>query len=107
MSHTRVPHLKLPLKVGARGALETLEQDTVEEVAQCVEVLLSTERGERIELPSYGIEDPAFTVTIPLNEVQSQIEDWEPRAAVILNDEADEADELLRRLRVRVTGVPD
>lgn len=104
MSHTIVPHFKLPLQVGRRNALETVEQDTLDEIAQCVEVLLSTVVEERIELPDYGIPDLAFTVGLPIHELETRIEEWEPRATAVLAENPDLLDELVRQLQVKVTG---
>ena len=104
MHNVSVPHFKLPLSVGRGGSFETVEQDTIDEIAQCVEVLLATVEGQRIELPDYGIPDLAFEVDIPRHVIESRITKWEPRAEVLIDDEPDLVDELIRRVEVRVEG---
>lgn len=101
-SGVQVPHFKLPLRIGLDGHAEVLEQDTPEEIAQCVQVLLSTRVGDRIESPEYGIPDQVFTTVPDLATIQAAIERWEPRATVKLVSEQDWLDELIRRLIVEV-----
>ena len=46
------PHLKVPFQiVGPRA--QVLEQDTHEEIAQCVEVILRYPLGVRLDLPDF------------------------------------------------------
>jgi len=78
-SDTNVPHLALPLVLGPTGSFNTIQQDTVEEVAQSVEVLLGTAKGDRVITPDYGIADPTFANPDP-NEITQTITVWEPRA---------------------------
>lgn len=78
-----------------------LEQDTLDEIAQCVEVLLSTTEGQRLEVPDYGIPDPTFSVDLPLREIETKIADWEPRAAALLSED-ESIEELVRALKVQV-----
>lgn len=93
---TLVPHLALPFSIGAGGRARTVEQDTLDDIAQCVQVLLTTVVGERVELPEYGIDDPTFLTRMDLNEIRLAIEEWEPRAETLLFEEPDRFDELVR-----------
>jgi hypothetical protein len=99
-----VPHFRIPFHVGPSGAVDVVEQDSVEEVAQCVQVLVNTRIGQRIELLDYGIPDPVFQEeqfghsAIPL----ATIEKWEPRALTQVSDTINSADELLRELNIEV-----
>jgi phage baseplate assembly protein W len=79
-----VPHLAIPFGLDEDGAAQVVEQDTVEEVAQCVQVLLATVEGQRQFVPTYGIPDPAF---VGLDEMTAEqaIADWEPRASVSIS----------------------
>lgn len=99
---TSVPKLAWPLRLdGTRMA--TLEQDTVDEVAQCVELLLSTEPGQRLELPEYGVPPWLFTTTVDVDRVLAEVEEWEPRARVLLEVDHDRLDDLIRDVTVRVS----
>lgn len=98
-----VPHFEFPLRMGPGGRLSVLEQDTPDEIAQAVLVLLSTIEGERIELPEYGIEDPLFTIDLDLNMIRQAIEEWEPRASAILEEQHDSLDDMIRHLRAKVS----
>ena len=81
----RIPHLRVPFRIGRNGAAETVDQDTDVEVAQSIRVLLGTRPGERLVVPDYGLDDPTF---LPVGEVldASVVADlvarWEDRANV-------------------------
>jgi phage baseplate assembly protein W len=102
MSDAVVPHFAFPFSVDRDGAAHVLEQDTLDEVAQCVQVLLATPTGTRMEQPDYGVVDPVFQVEIDKGEVLRAVEEWEPRAAVALQDDPDKLDVLVRRVQARV-----
>jgi len=70
-----IPHLAFPFRLTGRGA-NVLEQDTLEEIAQGVQVLVTTRLGERQELPDYGTPDPVFLPQTgdDLGVIQAQIE---------------------------------
>ena len=87
MPTTDVPKLSVPFTV-TDGRIDVVEQDSDAEIAQCVFALLATEAGTRIELPDYGIEDPAFQEDgIDLAAMRRDVGEWEPRADVFTDDE--------------------
>lgn len=75
------PHLAVPFRLDTTGSAVVLAQDTLDEITQCVQILLSTPLGSREITPSYGIPDPAFRGADP-NTITSAVAEWEPRAAV-------------------------
>ncbi|MCA1781807.1 MAG: hypothetical protein ABR616_05955 [Dermatophilaceae bacterium] len=99
-----VPHFELPLRLTAQGSFRTLEQDLLPEIAQCVEVLVGTEIGERIEVPDYGVVPMLFRVDIDRETIIAQIAMWEPRVATLLEEEPSQFDALVREVRIRVTS---
>ena len=82
MSLLAIPHLALPFDFGSDGTANVIQQDSLDEVTQCVVVLLSTNVGSRTEMPTYGIADPAFTTVINTAAISQAIATWEPRAQV-------------------------
>jgi hypothetical protein len=79
----RTPHLAVPFRI-IGGKTAVVEQDSVDEVRDCVFALLSTRLGSRIELPEYGIPDELFGLVAPgeidISALLAVIEEWEPRA---------------------------
>lgn len=101
MSHL-VPHFKFPfqLRDDGHGALYN-EQDGINDVLDCVEVLLSTEIGERVENPDYGIPDLAFSEgSVDTEVIETAIEEWEPRALQEL--EIEEIAGIAQRVRIKI-----
>lgn len=97
----QVPRLRVPIQMGNPG-LAVVEQDSPEEVAQSVYVLLSTERGSRLADPDYGVEEAGFEQFPPndaIDEWLVQIAKYEPRARVRT---VAELEDLLTRVTVLV-----
>lgn len=89
MSSVEIPHLSLPLRFvpgqSKRMSAAVTEQDSMDEIADCVLAILLCPQGFRVELPEFGIPDPAFT-DVDLEQLREQIEEWEPRADAELSD---------------------
>lgn len=79
------PHLAYPLQLTDGGYLKVYEQDTLEDVRNCVSVLMRTPIGARSLAPLVGVPDPTFTrgVNGPvLKRILEHPENGEPRADV-------------------------
>jgi phage baseplate assembly protein W len=97
-----VPHFRFPFDL-VNGAVATVEQDTPEEINQCVAVLLATEQGERLEVLDYGVAGLLFATDLDHHAIGAQIERWEPRALAGVSDEIDGMDVTIRTLIASVT----
>ena len=77
-----VPHLKVPLAL-AGSAFAVVEQDSPEEIEQCVLAVLKTPVGSRIDAAEFGTPDHTFE-QLPQNPSAepylTALEEWEPRA---------------------------
>lgn len=98
------PKLSFPFRLDTRQARALVhEQGTDEEVMDCVEVLLSTELGERVEVPDYGVTPQEFAEGGASREALIEaIRIWEDRAEVTIERSFAQWDELIDRLRVSV-----
>lgn len=110
MSHSSaIPHFSFPFTVGAAhgGTVDmpyTVEQDSLDEIAQCVLVAALTPIGSRIEVPLYGTTEMLFQTHIPFDRIADEIASWEPRARILMHDRPDEFDEMMRRVQIRVSS---
>jgi hypothetical protein len=97
---TETPHLSFPLRlVGGRFA--TVEQDSPQHIAECVEAAARTERGWRIEAPDFGVPDYVLAAGgVDVGELRSALLESEPRAAFAIELVESFAD--LRAERVRI-----
>lgn len=94
-----VPKLRVPFGPVGRH-IPVVEQDSVEEIAQCVFAVLATEEGSRNEEPEFGISDPTFRqLGADLEALQGAVERWEPRADLLLEDDWED---LIERVRASV-----
>lgn len=102
-----VPHFALPLRfvagAGKTDALAavTVEQDSLDDVAACVECVIRYRPGERLDNPAFGIDDPVFVTTLDTEAMLAAISDQEPRAEVAIED-GWVPEEMLARLRVEI-----
>lgn len=96
------PHFALPFRF-VNGHAAEVEQDTVEDIAACVEAVLRTRPGERDELPEFGTPDLTFTQRpVDTDALLDAVEEWEPRARLLVEERPDLFDETVARVRVAV-----
>lgn len=98
MNNVRTPQLRVPLRI-TNGKAEVVEQDSEEEVMQCVETLMRTPVGSRTEEPEYGIPELAFREgAVERGDLQRAIAEWEPRADTIITEEG--LEQLARKVAI-------
>lgn len=99
---TDIPHFRFPFALAGDGkGLRVNEQDSQEDVEDCVEVVLSTVIGERQELPTYGLPDQAFRENgADMQVIDIVIDQWEPRADVTLS--AEEIEDLTQHVKINM-----
>ncbi len=97
------PHFDIPFRLQVAGAA-VVEQDTYEEIANCVEVIIRTPYGFRDDTPDFGF--PSLELrTQPLltSEVREVVDQQEPRAAVLMYEMPDFYDVLIDKITVEVS----
>lgn len=104
------PHFRLPLRRGANGMALVNEQDSSEDIIQCIEVLIAYPIGANWMLPTFGTPDVLFKTTggqegVP-DQLKTAILQWEARAGMEFGGVPLLNDELLQELVNRV-GVTD
>lgn len=99
---TDIPHLSFPFRFGPGGHAVELEQDTEDEIVNCVQLILACEVGSLVDQSDFGITDPTFSVTPNLLLLQHQIESWEPRATLDLSSDLDPSDFTIQDIEISV-----
>lgn len=92
-----VPRLAWPLRLDPlTGSLAVVEQDSDEDIAQCVKAIALTRPGDRADLPDLGITDPTFgEQPLDLDAIRETYDRHEPRAAVLATTNPDALDSAL------------
>lgn len=105
MSSVETPHFDLPFRI-VGPSVAVVEQDTIDDVGNCVVVIAATPIGWRDEVPTFGIPDLAL-LRQPLDaqEVAREIGSQEPRALLIADERPDQYDELIDRINIGVSTV--
>lgn len=98
-----IPHFALPLRL-AGGTFATVEQDTVDDVAACVEAIVRYPRGHRTDVPEFGIDDPVFALDgADPEDLLDDVREWEPRADLLVEDLGnDGAEAFLQQVAITV-----
>lgn len=79
------PHFAFPFRASGSSFAQT-NQDSPEEISDCVEAVLRTPEGSRIDVPAYGRPDATFEQLGPaaptIEPYLTAVEEWEPRSIV-------------------------
>lgn len=95
------PHFSLPFRFeGYPPRAAMTEQDTVDEIADCIEAIVLTRPGERLELSQFGLMDPTF-IGLNRDDLMAAIERWESRATIAV-EEGWDFDQFIQMVRVMV-----
>lgn len=100
---TDVPHFSYPFRFATPLAAVS-EQDSLDEIADCVLVTLLCPRGYRAELPEFGLPDLTFSSPdVDVDVLRRTVEFWEPRALTIFDAQPDPMDALLSHIQTLVS----
>lgn len=99
MARADVPHFSLPFRF-TNGQAAVNEQDTIDDIADCVEAVLRTPVGSRPEHPLFGIPDQVFQQRpLDVDDIARRVEAWEPRAKVLLEEDSDRFDAAIAEVK--------
>lgn len=97
------PHFAFPFQRGSTGKVNVVEQDTLEHVNACENVIVRCPVGFRDDRPEFGWPFPEFR-TIPINtkELTEALRTFEPRGRASAQEHIDAAEAAVRRISVDV-----
>jgi hypothetical protein len=102
-----IPQFKLPLQLAPNGDLQTIEQDTDQELAQRVTVLCVTPPGTLPTARGFGLADQTFRRGGPdTREIERQIAEHVPDALALVETDLSALDDALARVGVKVGARP-
>jgi hypothetical protein len=73
--------ISFPFRLGPTGSVATVEQGSDQEINEEIAVGMLTRPGERIQVPSFGVADPAFEGFV-LGALQRHMIDFGPDVTV-------------------------
>ena len=92
----RPRRLAWPLSLDATGSLATVEQDSDDDIKQCIRAILLTRVGDRADLPELGVPDlMGGEQPLDLDGIEEIVRRHEPRVDVLLASEPDALDNLI------------
>jgi phage baseplate assembly protein W len=100
-----IPHFDYPFQFNANGRVQVVEQDSEDDIINCVVALIKTPLGFREDLPDYGVADIIFgDGALDTEQIHTAISMWEERADVILTESNITVDQLVRYVSVMVNS---
>lgn len=83
--------------------LATVEQDSIAEIENCVEVILRCPLGWRDELPEFGTPSVTYSqMPVDPTEIRMAIQRWESRVDVDAQPINDRVAEAIQRIRINL-----
>lgn len=73
--------ISFPFRLDANGAVATVDQGSDAEIEEQIALAMLTRPGERITVPTYGVNDPAFNGFL-LSHLIRQVTDFGPRVTI-------------------------
>jgi phage baseplate assembly protein W len=85
----------------ASGSLATVEQDSDEDVVQCLKAILMHRPGDRPDIPEMGIHDPTFgEQPLDLSAMHEVLRRHEPRVDVLVQQQPNTIEALVAEVSV-------
>jgi phage baseplate assembly protein W len=101
------PHFDLPFRFAGKSAA-VVEQDSFEDIENCVVAALHTPVGFRTELPDFGTADNTFRLQpVTFAELLAEITRSEPRSSVIADADPNVITGLIAQVRLSLTAVEE
>jgi phage baseplate assembly protein W len=98
------PHFGFPFQRGSNGKIAVVEQDTIEHINACCQVIARCPVGHRLERPEFGWQFPEFkNAPVDPAPLVDAIRRFEPRASSVTAREfADMVNDAVRHISVDV-----
>lgn len=92
-----VEHFDFPFRFSNQSKhVAVVDQDSVDDVANCVMAAVITDFGSRDEVPTFGVPDQLFKLQpLSLEIIVNAVSEWENRAELVLTQQTDSRDSLV------------
>lgn len=73
--------LSFPFRLDVTGAVASVEQSSDAWVEECIAIAMLTRPGERDQVPTFGVADPAFSI-FQVGSLQRHLLDFGPQVTI-------------------------
>lgn len=103
---TDTPQISYPFEILSTGLVREVEQDTVDEIAMSVEIILRYPIGSRDELPDFGVPDVTFLeASVDVSKIlASHVARWEDRVPILIEERPAVWNQMVRNFIARIEG---
>lgn len=97
------PHFQYPFRRGSDGKVVCVEQDTIEHIESCCQVIVRCPQGFRDDRPEFGWPFPEFhTMPVNVRDLERALDEFEPRGRASAYAYLDAAEQAVQRISVDV-----
>ena len=97
------PHFDLPFRFLTNNGAAVEEQDSYEDIANCVEAICRCPYGFRVDNANFGFPNvELLNQPVVSEDVIETVSDQEPRATLLFSEQPDTVDVLIDRITVEV-----
>ena len=97
-----IPKLEVPMSF-LNGKARVVQQDSQQEIEQCVEAVVRTTEGEREDYPTFGIPDMVHG-DVDVVAVRVAIEEHEPRADFLIGTDDETLADYVGTIQIEMKG---
>ena len=97
------PHMRGGFALDAYGQVVVAEENSQDEIYDCVSMILGTTAGQRSLVPSFGIPDITFTNANPA-DIESIVAEWEKRAKVQISISYNDSNQAVISASIQTNG---
>jgi phage baseplate assembly protein W len=99
-----LPHIRFPIALDGIGRFQVVEQDSLEDIEQCVTAILRTPLGFSDAVPDLGLTyQPFYEGGADVTEIQEQLAAHEPRVDALVDEDPDRLNDALAVVNVRLS----
>lgn len=101
------PHLRLPLQFGGvKGGALVNEEDSGEDIIDCIKAIVAFPHGSRHDMPEFGIPDLLFQQQNldMIGQLREAISEWEDRHDIEVSGEPNVSDQQILDILVKAAA---
>jgi phage baseplate assembly protein W len=96
-------HFDYPFSFDVNGHVRVVDQDSEDDIMNCVIAIVKTPLGFRLEAPDFGINEVVFQEgDIDIEDIRAALDLWEERGIYTVLDNPVLLDELARTVQIQV-----
>jgi len=105
VAQVEIPHFDLPFRLLGSSGAAVVPQDSLTDIANCVEAAVRTQQGTRKEIPTFGVVEMTFgQQPLNVNDLMAYIVEHEPRAELMTEQNPKALEDIVAEVKLHVSS---